>query len=248
LCDDPLLAAVRICYQPIVRLADLRADYVEVLARIEAEDGSISGPEAILDAMADGELAMRFTTAIIRRALAEYTAHGFAAHQLIMAFNLPLEAMLHPGLVAQIEHLRASASLPHAALRFELTERAPVHNLSAARAVITRLRQAGYGLALDDITPDMPYLDDLLEMPIRAIKLDRSVVISPTPAARRFILAMASQAAAIRRDVVAEGIETTTQRDEMRASGATHGQGFLFSRPLAAAQLSAYLQQIPASG
>lgn|GEM_PF-4150680 len=239
--DAALLEAVRICYQPIIRLADLRADYVEVLVRAEDEHGTISGPESIVDAMDDSDRAMRFTAAIMRRALAEYGAHGFAAHGLVLAFNLPLEAMLHPELVAQIESLRMESGLSPECIRFELTERAPVHDLTAARIVIAQLRQAGYGLALDDITPDMPYLADLLAMPIRAIKLDRSVVISHSPAARSFIHAMTAQANAARQDIVAEGIETQAQHDTMLASGVTHGQGFLFSRPLPAGGLSAYL-------
>ncbi|MDD2703772.1 MAG: EAL domain-containing protein [Acidocella sp.] len=239
--DAALLKTVRICYQPIIRLADLQADYVEVLVRAEDAHGIISGPESIVDAMDDGDRAMRFTAAIMRRALAEYGAYGFAAHTLILAFNLPLDAMLHPEPAAQIERLRLEAGLPPERIRFELTERAPVHDLAAARIVIAELRQAGYGLALDDITPDMPHLADLLAMPIRAIKLDRSIVISHSPAARSFIHAMTTQANAARQDIVAEGIETQAQHDTMLASGVTHGQGFLFSHPLSAGGLSDYL-------
>jgi EAL domain-containing protein (putative c-di-GMP-specific phosphodiesterase class I) len=232
---------VRICYQPIIRLADLQADYVEVLVRIEGKDGSIHGPETILNAICDSDSAMLVTAAIMRRTLAEYIEHGFAAHKLILAFNLPLEALLHPELVAHIEYLRISAGLPPERIRFELTERTPVHDVEAACAVIAELQRAGYGLALDDITPDTPYLADLLGMPIRAIKLDRSIVISASPFARCFIHSITTQAAAARQYIVAEGIETQAQRDTMLASGVTHGQGFLFSRPLPAGNLSDYL-------
>ncbi|GLR65773.1 hypothetical protein GCM10010909_04510 [Acidocella aquatica] len=235
------MASIRIFYQPIIRLADLRPDYAEVLARTTGADGTMGGAETVVEAMTGAERSMRLTACIMQRALDEYTEHGFAAQNLRIAINLPLDAMLHPDLVTCIELIRASSGLPTSNIRFELTERHPVHDLKAACAVITTLRAAGYGLALDDITPDMPYLPALLDMPIRAIKLDRSVVISDHPADQEFIRAMAAQAAAKGQDIIAEGIETPTLRDSLRARGVTHGQGYLFSHPLPAAGLGQYL-------
>ena len=239
--DPALLASVRISYQPIVRLADGGLDHVEVLARTAADDGTIHGPENILNAVTSGARAIRLTEAIIERTLDEYERFGFAAHSLPLAFNLRLDTMLHPGLTRLVDSLRARCGLASDLLRFELTEDQPVHNLAAAHAVITDLRDAGYGLALDDITPDMPYLAALLDMPVRAIKLDRSVVTSLQPAAQSFVRSMAAQANARQQDIVAEGIETPAQQETMRASQVTHGQGYLFSRPLTASTLHAYL-------
>jgi len=239
--DPALLASVRISYQPIVHLADGRLDHVEVLVRTAADDGTIRGPETILNAMTSAPRAFRLTEAIIERTLDEYDEYGFAAHDLPLAFNLKLDAMLHPGLTGLIDSLRARCGLSPDLLRFELTEDQPVHNLAAAHAVITDLRDAGYALALDDITPDMPYLAALLDMPVRAIKLDRSIVTSLHPAARSFIRSMTEQANARRQEIIAEGIETTDQHETMRASQVTHGQGYLFSRPLTASALGAYL-------
>jgi EAL domain-containing protein (putative c-di-GMP-specific phosphodiesterase class I) len=239
--DPALLASVRISYQPIVRLADGGIDHVEVLARTAADDGTIHGPEDILNAMTSGASAICLTEAIIERTLDEYERFDFAAHALPLAFNLRLDAMLYPGLTTLVDSLRVRCGLAPDLLRFELTEDQPVHNLTAARAVITDLRDAGYGLALDDITPDMPYLAALLDMPVRAIKLDRSVVTSSQPAAQSFIRSMVAQASARQQEIVAEGIETRAQQETMRESQVTHGQGYLFSRPLTARTLRAYL-------
>ncbi len=239
--DPGLLASVRISYQPIVRLADGTLDHVEVLARTAAPDGTLQGPESILGAMTSSTRAVILTETIIERTLEEYNSFGFSAHNLKLAFNLKLDAMLHPGLMQFIDNLRIRAGLSSEMVRFELTEDQPVHNLAAAHTVIANLRDAGYSLALDDITPDMPYLADLLEMPIRAIKLDRSLVSSLTPTARNFIRDMAAQASARHQAVIAEGIETSAQQETMRASQVTHGQGYLFSRPLAASALKTYL-------
>jgi len=239
--DPALLASIRIFYQPVVRLADLRTEYVEVLARAAAADGTLLGPESIVEAMTSPERSMRLTAGILQRSLDEYAEFNFAGQNLGLAFNLPLDAMLHPELVARIEAIRAGSRLAARNTHFELTERHPVHDLNAARTVIIALHEAGFSLALDDITPGMPYLEALLEMPIRAIKLDRSVVTSTASADRAFIRAMIAQATPRRQNIIAEGIETPELRDQMRELGVTHGQGFLFSHPLPAARLRTFL-------
>ncbi len=232
--DQALMASIRIFYQPVVRLADFRADYVEVLARTQTPEGVLCGAETVVDAMTSAERSLELTESIMRRTLAEYALFGFAAQNLPVAFNLPLDAMVHPDLLPRIEEIRTRANLPAQIIRFELTETHPVSDLEAARAIITSLRDAGYGLALDDITPGMTNLPLLMEMPIRAIKLDRSVVISTQKSDLRFVREMVARASASGQNIIAEGIESIAIRDAMREMGVTHGQGFLFSRPLSA--------------
>jgi EAL domain-containing protein (putative c-di-GMP-specific phosphodiesterase class I) len=240
--DQALMSSIRILYQPIVCLGDLRPDYVEILARAATTDGGLAGPETIIEAMDSSESSMLLTASIMRRTLAEYRMFGFGELDLGVAFNLPLDAMLHPELVARVETIRAGSRLTARNIRFELTERHPVHDLHAARAVITALRDAGYCVALDDITPGMTNLPALMEMPIRSIKLDRSVVISAARADRHFIHDMVAQATRNGQHIIAEGIETPAICDNMREMGVTHGQGFLFSHPMPAQALQAFLQ------
>jgi EAL domain-containing protein (putative c-di-GMP-specific phosphodiesterase class I) len=231
--DPALIAAVRLYYQPVVRLADARADYAEVLVRAAGDDGAVLGPETIVEAMTGADVSLDLTAAIIARALSRP-----AAGLLPLAINLPLDALLHPRLIARIEALREAAGLAAHLLRFELTETHPVHDLVAARAGIAALRAAGHDLALDDITPDMPNLAALMEMDITAVKLDRSVVVAANEGFIRDVVACCAPRGLL---VVAEGIETPPQAAQMQALGATHGQGFLFARPLSAAALRAFL-------
>jgi EAL domain-containing protein (putative c-di-GMP-specific phosphodiesterase class I) len=98
---------------------------------------------------------------------------------------------------------------------------------------------------MDDNTPNMPNLDDQMAMPIRAIKLDRSIVISKTPTDQTFIRAMIAKATTANQNIIAEGIETPALRDAMRNLGVTHGQGYLFSHPLPAPALQAFLSSDP---
>jgi EAL domain-containing protein (putative c-di-GMP-specific phosphodiesterase class I) len=231
---------MRIIYQPILRLEDNCTDHVEVLAREAGENGILLGPEAIVGAMTGTGHALPLTLAIMRRAMAEYRAYNFAAENLSLAFNLPLDAMLHPELGYEIEALCDSAGLPPGRIRFELTETSPVEDFSAAAASITALHAAGHHIALDDISPDTPYLAALMTLPVRAIKFSNTLVANPNSIS--FIRVMASRATARGLESIAEGIETPAQLTAMRAAGVTHGQGYLFSRPLPASALGTLLR------
>lgn len=239
--SSELAATLRLRYQPIIRLEDESLCHVEVLARTLGQDGHLLGPQGIVEAMGNPELALSLTRAIMERALAEYQAQGLCAHQLPLAFNLPLNVLVYPGIPERIEALRERHGLPAGLLRFELTETQPVRNLRLAENSIAALRGAGYLLALDDVVPSTPFLAALMNTPVDAVKLDRSVVVDTTPEAQSFIGDVTRLAMQHRQDIVAEGIETKEQLRQMRAHGVTHGQGYLFSQPLAVEELARWL-------
>jgi EAL domain-containing protein (putative c-di-GMP-specific phosphodiesterase class I) len=233
--------SIRIRYQPIVRLADLHPSSIEILARVELESGALVGPQAILAAMTNGDYAMSLSRLIVDRTLRERREGQFNELGLSFAFNLPLDAMLHPSLLSILDTLRETQDIPPSSLRFELTETQPVTDLPSITAVIQDLLAAGYRVALDDITPFTPNLPALLELPFKAVKLDRFVVTGAhsthAPTAKRnrnFIQKIAAHAHPTGRAVIAEGIESETTRQLMLSLGATHGQGYLFARPLPA--------------
>ncbi len=234
---------IRILYQPIIRLADQRADSVEVLVRAIDSKGNLSGPEAIVAAMTGSDISMELTKDILRHALAEHAAHGFADLNLTFAFNLPLDAMLHPDLIGTIDTVRREKGIPVNNICFELTERHPVDNIAGLGAVILSLRHAGYDLALDDITPAMRNLDALLRLPIRAVKLDRSIVTGRKAADRDFIARIVAHGTAAGYKIIAEGVETASMLKRMTRHGVTHVQGFIFARPLPAGELRGFLEK-----
>ncbi len=235
---------IRIHYQPIIRLADQRADSVEVLVRAVDSEGNLSGPEAIVEAMIASEISMELTKSILQHALAEHAAHRFTDLDITFAFNLPLDAMLHPDLIGTIDAVRRENGIPVNNICFELTERHPVDNIAGLGAVILSLLHAGYHLALDDVTPAMRNLDALLRLPIRAVKLDRSIVTGRKASDRDFIARIVAHGTAAGYKIIAEGIETAATLNRLRRLGVTHVQGFIFARPLPAAELRGFLTKV----
>lgn len=226
---------MRLCYQPIIDLADQRPEYAEVLLRRAGENGELHGPEDFLSVMGCPGQALPLTLAIMRRALGEYRAHSLGTTSLPLAFNLPLDVLLHPALGREIEALCSTSGIAPGRIRFELTETSPVVDFATAAASITKLHASGHHIALDDVSPGMPYLAPLMSLPVSAIKFSNTLVASPE--GLPFIRATTALAAAHRLDIVAEGIETQAQLATMRKAGVTHGQGYLFARPLPAGSL-----------
>jgi diguanylate cyclase (GGDEF)-like protein/PAS domain S-box-containing protein len=118
-------------------------------------------------------------------------------------------------------------------LRIEVTETALMDNAHIAAMVLSELRDHGIKIYLDDFGTGCSSLSHLHKLPVDALKIDRSFVMSlllpDRPAIVESILALART---LRTSVVAEGIETDVQARELERLGCTHAQGYLFSRPL----------------
>jgi EAL domain-containing protein (putative c-di-GMP-specific phosphodiesterase class I) len=118
-------------------------------------------------------------------------------------------------------------------LRIEVTETALMDSPQIAAMVLSELRDYGVKIYLDDFGTGCSSLSHLHRLPVDALKIDRSFVMSlllpDRPAIVESILALART---LRTSVVAEGIETEVQARELARLGCTHAQGYLFSRPL----------------
>jgi diguanylate cyclase (GGDEF)-like protein/PAS domain S-box-containing protein len=125
------------------------------------------------------------------------------------------------------------SGLKVADLRIEVTETALMDNPQAAAAVLSELRDYGVKIYLDDFGTGCSSLSHLHKLPVDALKIDRSFVMSlllpDRPAIVESILALART---LKTSVVAEGIESEVQARELERLGCTHAQGYLFSRPL----------------
>ena len=120
-------------------------------------------------------------------------------------------------------------------VRVEVTEGTLIDNADHVAQVIERLRDAGVMTALDDFGTGYSSLSYLHRFKLHTVKIDRSFITGLTPdgsggseAVVRAIIALAQSQGM---DVVAEGIETTVQRDALLALGCGYGQGYLFAKP-----------------
>jgi EAL domain-containing protein (putative c-di-GMP-specific phosphodiesterase class I) len=142
-------------------------------------------------------------------------------------------------LIAQVlDALESSGLAPHE-LQLELTEGILIDDAELAIDLLGQIRQTGVSIALDDFGTGYSSLTYLRRLPVDVVKIDQSFVrdLTQDEDARSIGQAIISLAHALRKSVVAEGVETLEQADLLRAWGCDEVQGYYFARPLPAQAL-----------
>ncbi len=228
-------AHVRTMYQPIVRLSDRCPVGLEVLARLFHPARGMLEPDHFVPAMERAGLGRALFEAVIGSAFDDWQRAGIGSLGVSLAVNLPLDVLIQPDARAWLEATRSRHAIPAARIIIELTESQPLLGMPALAAAVAELRSHGYGLAIDDVGPDIRDHAPLLDLPFTMLKLDRALVQSiRTGGSIDFIRAVMASARLAGLIVVAEGVEDEATWDAMAAHGVDHVQGFLVSRPLSA--------------
>ena len=174
--------------------------------------------------------------------IAEWRHKGLSLPPVSM--NLSVRQFQAPGLVGKICGGLDRHGLPRSAMVLELTESLLMEQGDDGREILGLLRAEGFRIALDDFGTGYSSLSYLSELPIDELKIDRSFVANLDRARsdRDLVAAMISLADIFGLRVIAEGVETTMQREMLGKLGCHCFQGYLFSRPVAADEVVKLLQ------
>jgi EAL domain-containing protein (putative c-di-GMP-specific phosphodiesterase class I) len=234
-------------YQPIVRLSDREPVGLEVLARLDHPAHGTLSPGHFVPQMEKAGLSRQLTTVVVAQAFKDHSAY-FAPLGLWLALNFPLDVLLDEPMLDWLDQQRQAAGIAAKQIIVELTESQPVADLGAEafatlQRSIARLRDAGYGVALDDVGPEMADHTALFKLNFTSAKLDMGLVTDSAddPAAQSFLSQTISLARKAGCDVVAEGVKDHDTWERMRLAGADQAQGFMVARPLPAAAVRVWL-------
>ncbi|KXB32070.1 hypothetical protein AT959_03135 [Dechloromonas denitrificans] len=177
---------------------------------------------------------------VVCRQLADWLADGQALASV--SINLSAESFFERGLVELIDEALARHGIPPGLLIVELTESVLMRDAEAARRVIDALRALGVRIALDDFGTGFSSLGYLNRFAIDEIKIDRSFItdLASDRTERALVQAVIDLGHALGLKVVAEGVETAEQAALLRRMGCDIFQGFLFARPMPAAEFIAF--------
>jgi EAL domain-containing protein (putative c-di-GMP-specific phosphodiesterase class I) len=221
-------------YQPIVRLADRVPTGLEALARLVHPQYGTLMPDDFVPQIEAAGLAPQLTDAVAARTFADLASPALAPLGLEVSVNFPLDVLLVPDALLRLEAQRAAKGIAANRVVIELTESRPVADTVALGHALTRLRDAGYGVMIDDVGPAVPQLAELIDLPFTGLKFDKDVVqqIAGAPATREFAARIIEAARQRGLTVVAEGVEDLATWRLMQTMGAELAQGFLVARPL----------------
>ena len=167
--------------------------------------------------------------------LADWRAWGLNPGRV--SINLSADSLFEHALIPFFDEQLARTGLPTEMLAVELTESVLMQNADVAQNVIAQLRQRGIHVSLDDFGTGFSSLGYLNRFNIDEIKIDRSFVIDleGDTRERALVEAIITLGHALGLSVVAEGVETETQAALLRDIGCDVFQGYLFARPMPAA-------------
>jgi EAL domain-containing protein (putative c-di-GMP-specific phosphodiesterase class I) len=140
----------------------------------------------------------------------------------------------HPDLIAQLKRtLKASGADP-SRLLFEVSEATLNENLDAAVAILQRLVDCNIRIAVDDFGSSLAPLNHLVRLPIDVVKMDPRLTVAATSTSRQqaVLESLIHLGIVLNMEVIAQGIETEAQLDELQRIGCTLGQGPLLSQAL----------------
>jgi c-di-GMP-specific phosphodiesterase len=236
-------------FQPVVRLADGALAGFEALARWRQADDTLAHPALFLEAALEHDLLGAISRAILRAATASFARWrsdgGDAdADNVFISVNIAGRDLERGAVLADVREALARANLPAHALRIEVTEHQVLADPFAAAAVLKALRAMGVKVLLDDFGAGYSSLHWLMHLPADALKFDALLVRGVAEDGRetKILRAMTALAHDLGLATIAEGVETTAQRDALAALRCDFAQGFLYARGLTEADAAAYLR------
>ncbi|OHT21458.1 putative bifunctional diguanylate cyclase/phosphodiesterase [Edaphosphingomonas haloaromaticamans] len=221
-------------YQPILSLQSGHLVGFESLARWCHPIRGIIDPAVFIPIAEDVDLINDLSFALLRQACRD--ARDWPGH-LTLSINISPLQIRRPDLAIRLLQTLYAGGLAPGRLILEITESALVEDIAAARATILSLRNAGVKVALDDFGTGYSSLHHLRELQFDRIKIDRSFIATlDSFAGGKIVRAIVDLGHGLGMPVTAEGVETIEQADTLSLLGCAYGQGFLFGRPLPAAE------------
>ena len=229
-------------YQPQVDVQKRELIGCEALVRwIHPEHGMISPGDFIPIAEGNG-LIVSIGEWVLREACEQKRRWERAGlGDFTMAVNVSRRQFRGPEFEAQVASALRDTGLRPDRLEMEVTENALVDDVQQTLRSLLCLRRMGLGLAIDDFGTGYSSLSVLAQFPANRLKIDQAFVrdIAREPRRAAITRAVVAVASELGLDVVAEGVETSAERDFLAELGCSRMQGYLFGRPVPAEEFAA---------
>ena len=236
-------------YQAQLDLHTRQVRSVEALVRWPHPEHGLIGPLSFLPLAEQAGLMGKLTRWVLTRAIAECSAWRAAGDRARVAVNISASDLADPELPAFVAALLRRASLPADALLLEVTETAIVEDFARAKRAVSRLRELGVPVSIDDFGAGFTSLAHLSDLAVAQLKLDRRFIIPLAGGARsrasELVRAMIELGHALGLEIVAEGIEDDDTLELLRDFGCETGQGYAIARPVPVAELAFDRRPVP---
>ncbi len=223
-----------VAFQPLVRLTDWKTIGYEALVRWNHPREGMIQPDLFIPAAEETGVIVRLGREVLARSLQRLAIEQRTDPTIQMHVNVSVQELVHGDLPEHVFAAIAAAGITPGTLTLEITENAIIDMSTGAGAVLERLREGGVKICVDDFGIGYSSLRYLRMLPISDLKIDRAFVSGTGEglASEPIVKMVLDLARSLDLHVVAEGIETPLQAEELHRLGCTTGQGYIFSRPI----------------
>ena len=222
---------IQVVYQPVVDMAARRVVSIEALARWTL-DGEPVTPAEFIPIAEESGLIGKLGMQVLDKACGMVARLRRRGMDLTCSVNLSLRQFLEFNLVEDIPRVLAAHGLPNSAIRLEITESLVAHSDAELALAMTELHRLGFEFMLDDFGTGHSSLYRLQSLPFQTLKIDRSFVVPLERGDDVMVRTVKDLAEQLSLQVVAEGVETQVELDQLLHLGVHRIQGFLVARPM----------------
>ena len=230
----------RLLYQPIIDIASGDLVACEALIRWDHPTNGLMNPDEFMPLAEQTGFAGRIGTWVVRTAC-EQMARWSPDPSFLMHVNVSAAELVEPDFAQRLVDSVENNHLDPSTIVLEITENVVLDVETRANSSLDDVRARGFKICIDDFGTGYSSLRYLQQFKVDSIKIDRMFVAGANGelASEPIVRTLLALAESYDVRVVAEGVETDVQRDALRASGCRLAQGYLYARPMPAAEMAA---------
>ncbi|MDJ0598700.1 MAG: EAL domain-containing protein [Crocosphaera sp.] len=226
-------------YQPIVELNTKKITGFEALVRWRHPEKGLISPGKFIPMAEETGLIIPLSNWILNQGcqqMYEWQKLSENSQGLIISINLSAKEFSQKNLVEKIINTVQRLGINNHCLKLEITESCIINNTEEVRSILTELKALGIKLSMDDFGTGYSSLSYLHRFPFDTLKIDRSFIkdMSQSTDKLRLTQTIINLANDFGMEVIAEGIETREQFEQLQQLGCSYGQGYYFAQPLTA--------------
>lgn len=235
-------------YQPIYSLASGKVEGFEALARWNHINFGDIQPSKFIPLAEEIGLIDTLGEHILRKACMQMQSLKDSLPEqtpLILSVNLSCKQFANPNLVTKIKHILEDTRFPGNKLKLEITESVFFEHQEKAVEMLHQLREIGIEINIDDFGTGYSNLNYLMKLPISTLKIDRSFIspIESNGGNSEIVRTIVMLARNLGMKVIAEGVETKAQLEELKKLNCEGAQGFFFAEPMSFEQVQYFLNE-----
>jgi diguanylate cyclase (GGDEF)-like protein len=233
-----------LAYQPTIDLSNMSPTGVEALIRWKHPVRGVVQPDDFIPLLEETGLITEVGKWVLEEACAQGAAWRAAGHEIGMAVNVSGRQLDSDQFIIDIEGALSHSGLDPAALTIEITETTLMRNVDETARRLIQIKQLGVRIAIDDFGTGYSSLAHLQRFPVDALKIDQSFIsgMRHNQEGETLLHTLVQLGKALSIETFAEGIEQQQELSLLREENCDSGQGFLFARPLEAADAESFFR------